>query len=487
MLAGLALLPSLVVLVAVLGLKSSGLTAAGAATVTAALLWLSGAFGTVEPAALSRALGDAGVLTVLVAAMVVPGILFVEATRGRKSPEAVGALVAAIGARGPRGAILIATGIGVATESLTGMGVSLLITMPLLLRSFEARAAIAIGLIGMSLMPWGALAISAHVGAKLAGVPVETLALWIAAVSGPVAFLLPLLILRFAGARSASDWAAALAAGAVLAGSIALASRLVGVEVAGVAGGIAVIGLMVAMARGGTGLGEALASRGLVPYYVLLAAVVAQKIAVAPLAALGIAPALDTGRVQFAALTSPGVALLAATLLTAARQLGPALIADVVVRAWRPIASIALFMLTARLLVECGAIRALAQSLGGLGRDGALVAVGLLGAVGGFVTGSGVTGNALFMPSAAAAGAAFAPGGADPRVSVPALVFAALQNGASGHVGMASLPVAAIMLATLPRRAPEDEALVMRLGLALAAWHLAVATVAALLVYRVAS
>ena len=119
----------------------------------------------------------------------------------------------------------------------------------------------------------------------------------------------------------------------------------------------------------------------------------------------------------------------------------------------------------------------MAGTLKGLGKDGALIAVGLLGAVGGFVTGSGVTGNALFMPSAAAVGEAL---GALP-------VFAALQNGVSGHVGMASLPVAAIMLAAIPRGGAGDDALVMRTALALAAWHVSVAIAMALLLLRVAS
>lgn len=474
--ASFALLPPAVVLLAVLVFKSSGLVAAAGATAAAAVVWLAGLYAAPTSLDLVHAGADALVLTLLVAAMIVPGILFVEATRGRKSPEAIGALVETIGLPKPRAAILIATGIGVMVESLTGMGVSLLVTMPLLLRLFDKRAAIGIGLVGMSLMPWGALSISAHVGASLSGLPVERFQAWIAAVSGPVAFCLPSLCLLFVPRPSFSDRIAAVAAGAVLMGCCALASAWIGVEVAGVAGGLVVIVLTMLLARARSGVAAALSAPGLVPYLVLLAAVVAQKLAIAPLAAAGLSPAIDTGRVRFALLTSPGLALLAATLLAAGGELKRGLLRSVVARSWRPLTAIALFMLTARLLVECGAIAALAGSLRGLGRDGALLAVAALGAVGGFVTGSGVTGNALFMPSAAAVGSAL---GALP-------VFAALQNGASGHVGMASLPVAAIMLATLPNRQAGDDALVMRMALMLAAWHVLVATVAALGLLRIA-
>lgn len=469
--AALSLLPSAVVLVAVLGLRASGLVAAAAAAATAALLWGSGIYVPISTPSAIRAFADAGVLTVLVAAMVVPGLLFVEATRGRKSPEAIGALVAAMGLDRPRAAILIATGIGVMVESLTGMGVSLLVTMPLLLALFDRRSAIAIGLVGMSLMPWGALSISAHVSAKLSGIGIDVLQAWIAAVSGPVAFLLPFLVLLFVPERRPSDVVAAMGVGAILWLAIALASAWIGIEVAGVAGGLAIIIALGAMSGGRKGLWGALAAPGLMPYVVLLSMVVAQKLAVAPLTAAGFSPTLATDRVSFAILTSPGVALILATTFAAANQIAPALLINVARRAWKPVLSIALFMLAARLLVECGAIAALAKSLGGLGREGALVAVALLAAVGGFVTGSGVTSSALFMPSAAAAGETFA--------ALP--IFAALQNGVGGHVGMAALPVAAILLATLPARTAIDDAWVMRIGLALAAWHTAVATAAALL------
>jgi lactate permease len=473
--AAFALLPSAVVLFSVLGFKVSGLVAAMAAAVTAGGLWLCQVFSQPDTGQLVRAFADAGVLTILVAAMIVPGLVFVEATRGRNSPQAIRSLVQAIGVPRPQAAILIATGIGVVVESLTGMGVSLLVTIPLLLGLFDKRAAIGIGLVGMSLMPWGALSISAHVGAKLSGLPVELLQAWIAAVSGPVAFFLPALCLLFAGRPSVTDGIVALVAGAVLGVAIGLASRHVGVEVAGVAGGLAVIVLMMALAPVKSGLATALSAPGLRPYLILLAAVVAQKLAIAPLGSAGLAPVLDTGRVQFAILTSPGVALLVATLMTARAELQLPFLVGVARRAWRPVTAVALFMLAARLLVESGAIAELARGLGGLGRDGAAITVALLGAVGGFVTGSGVTGNALFMPSAAATGEVFGALG----------IFAALQNGASGHVGMASLPVAAILLASLPTREAGDDALIMRTALALAAWHVAVVILAGLALLRV--
>lgn len=468
--AALALLPSAVVLLAVLVLRWSGLAAAIAASVASLALWFTGVFAEATPVQLAHAAADATVLTVLVAAMTVPGILFVEATRRCHAPEAIGALVASIGLPKPQAVILIAIGFGVMLESLTGMGVSLLITIPLLLRISTRREAMAAGLLGMSLMPWGALAISAHLGAKLAALPIDVLARSVALVSGPVAFCLPILCLLVLRAFSVANLSVALFAGATLYGAISAATWAIGVEVAGVLGGLAVIMLMVALARSRNGFVKALIEPGLRPYLWLLAAVFAQKLIAFCAARMGFSPTLSTGRVDFAILTSPGVALLAATLISSAGAFDRPLLATVAMRAWRPIASIALFMLAARLLIECGAIAALASLLKGLGGVGTVVAVVWLGAVSGFVTGSGVTGNALFMPSAAAVGESLA--------QVP--LYAALQNGAAGHVAMASLPVAAILLASLPSREPGDDRLAMRLGLNLGLWHVAVLTIVGL-------
>jgi lactate permease len=482
MLAVLALLPSAVVVLVVLGLRGSGLIAAATALAATGLLWAAQVFSPFSLAQLGRAAADAGVLTALVAAMVVPGILFVEATRGRKSPEAIGALVAAIGLPKAQAAILIGVGIGVMVESLTGMGVSLLVTMPLLLGLLDKRAAIGVGLVGMSLMPWGALSISAHVGAGLSRIPVEHLQKYIAAVSGPVAFFLPLLCLLFVSARRTIDAVVAVAAGGVLVAGIGLGTAFLGVEVAGVAGGLAVIVLMAVLARSRTGLGAALAAPGLVPYWTLLAAVLAVKLAIGPLARAGFSPTLSTGRVSFMLLTSPGVALLAATLASEARRVDADLLRRVAARAWRPVVTVAIFMLGARLLVECGGIAALLAHVWGAGTTLTTFAVAGLGALGGFVTGSGVTSNALFMDFAVnALPAAKLP----PWLLTEVKVLAALQNAAGGHIAMASLPVAAILLATLAPRERGDDGLVMRTALALAAWHLLVATAAALLLLSV--
>jgi lactate permease len=460
----LALLPCAVVLIGVLGLGWSGLAAAGASLVTTLALVGTGAFRVPTVELFGQAGIDAGLMTLLVSATLVPGILFVEATARLGAPQAIARVVTALRLPVPQAGILIALGLGVMVEGLTGMGVSLLLTTPLLAALLPRSQAIALALVGMSLMPWGALAIAGTVGATLADIDVHQFGKAIWRVSGPVAALLPLIATWIASGRRAADLAIAMVAGGVLWAVTGLMSWTFGMALAGVGGGLAVLMLMAWRADRTADLPVAIRASALLSYALLIGTVSVQALAVAVVARQGWQIALSTGRVSFALLGSPGVALVLATLLSAWRVCDGQLMRAVVRRSWRAVASVALFMLTARLLVASGAIDALTAVIQKQGTYGAMAAAIGLGAVGGFVTGSGVTGNALFLPSAAAAGVTF--GNKD--------LFSALASSASGHAAMASLPVAALLLAVLPERTRADDRTVLRWGLMLVAVYLAV-------------
>lgn len=460
----LPLLPCAVVIVAVLVAGSSGMAAAAASLAATIALVAVGAFDAPSAGMAAATVQDAALLTLLVAATLVPGVFFIEATSRLQSPQAIAHLVETLRLPVPQATVLIAVGLGVLVESLTGMGVSLLLTVPLLTSLLSRNAAIATALVGMSLMPWGALALAGTVGSTLASIDQHEFGIAIWRYSGVVAALLPLLATLIAGGTSRVDLVVALVCGVTLWASTGLASVFIGMPLAGVAGGLAVMGLLALRADASPAQTTARRARALRPYAVLILAVVLQTLAVQMLAYRGIAPTVTTGRVAFVVLTSPGVALLAATLIAAGGTIDFGLLRSVLQRSWRAVASVALFMLTARLLVAAGAIDVLTVAIKGYGPLGALAAVTGLGAIGGFVTGSGVTGNALFLPSAAAAGAA---------LSAKSL-FAAIASAAAGHAAMASLPVAALLLTALPDRSPADDRAALRWGLALTSLYLVV-------------
>lgn len=472
MTASLALLPCAAVVFSVLVFRLSGLAAASISLVCAVTLWATGIFSISRFEHLSNAFTDALVLQVLVGVVIFLGLLFVEVSGRGGGPAVLGAAVTSLGLSTPRTVILITIGIGVALESLTGYGVSMLVTVPLLLRTVGRSEAIRFALIGMSLMAWGALSVSVLLGAELAALPVPVLADAILKTSGPVAAVLPLFCLLGLSGVGVRDGVYAVVTGLVLIGGIAVTTRWIGVEVAGVGGGLAVMVFAIATARSKKGLMGNLLSPSMLPYCLLIVGVVLQKMAIPHVAALGFTAAIETERVSFRVIESPGFALLAVSLISTVflaksgrNMAAGTLFPQVARRAWRPLASIFLFLLTARVLVEIGGIGALAEMLSRLGAAMATVVVTLLGGAGAFATGSGVTSNALFMSSAAATGASL-----DART-----LFAALQHSGSAHMAIASLPIISILIAALPDRTKGDERTAMRAGLGLAAiWMLIV-------------
>ncbi|MBT3535152.1 MAG: hypothetical protein HN478_14825 [Rhodospirillaceae bacterium] len=466
MIAFLSLLPCAAVIVAVLALRLSALSASIIALVTAMALWALGIFSPIQLDQLGNAVTDALVLELLVGVVVYFGLLFVEVSSRGGGLGALGNAIQTLRLSPPKAVILITVGIGVMLESLTGYGVSMLVTVPLLLQIVSRTKTICLALIGMSLMSWGALSVAALLGAELSGLTTEALAAAILTTSGPIALVLPLFCLLIIQNVNLRDVVYALCAGGVLVSGIALTSRWIGVEVAGVGGGLAVILFSLVFSMSKQNLGKALTAPAILPYGLLIAGVVLQKIIVPYLYAMGLAPVIDTGRVSFHVLQSPGIALLVISLLCLLLQSnstrsksGQPLFQHVTARSWRALASILFFLITARLLVEIGGIAALSGLMSQLGLYPAVALITVLGGIGAYATGSGVTAVALFMPSAAATGEGF-----------DALaLFAALQHSGAAHVAMASLPVIAILLAALPDRDAADEQIAIRTGLGLAA------------------
>lgn len=477
MLALLALLPCAVVLAAVLVLRANTLAAAAYALFSALAIWRAGLYAPATMAQIVHATADALVLELLLGLVIFCGLLFVEAIGRAGSLLNIRELIDALDLPKPRAVIFVTTGIGITLESLTGYGVSMLVTVPLLLGLVPRRNAFVLALVGMSLMSWGALSVAALLGAELAGVSQPELAGAIVMTSGPVAALLPFACLIATPGARPSDALFAFFASAGLCAGIWATSRWIGVELAGVGGGIAVIALTIGLAKRSGGLARPAFVSTLKPFVILIAVVVAQQLLVPHLARMGVSVQISTPRVTFDVLDSPSLALFAAFLATIGRSglasIGEALM-SAIRRSWRALVSVLLFLVTARLLVEIGGIGALSQRMAEFGETTSAIATVLLGALGAYATGSGVTSSALFMVSAVEIGRSFDA----------LLLFAALQHSGSSHAAMASLPIIALLIAALPRVEPDDTRNAMRTGLLLAGlWTLVVITVGLVLLH----
>jgi len=464
MIAYLALLPCVVAAVAVLILRRNVLTASILAFATAATIWALGVFAPATIGQLGRAGMDTSILELLVGLVIFPGILFVEGTNRGGSQRALVRAIETLNLEPARKVILIAVGIGVMMESLTGYGVSMFVTVPLLLKEVSRGRAIYLALIGMSLMSWGALSITALLGAELAGLAAHVLASEMLFTSGPIAAVLPLFCLVFMPNVTIKNAIYALVSGVVLVSGIAVSSHYVGVEIAGVGGGLAVIVFVILSSDGARSFVKSITTPEIRPYGLLIIMVVLQKAVFPIFSDAGITLVVETERVSFHVLNSPGIPLFLVFIYCFLSfppekrfARGYVVFKHAVTRSWPALTSIFAFLMTARLLVEIESIQSLANLVSTYGLYSAAVFTAVLGAIGSYVTGSGTASTALFMVSAVATG--------DSLNAIP--LFASLQLSAGAHAGVASLPIIAILLAALPNEEVNDKSTAVRIGLIL--------------------
>ena len=322
-------------------------------------------------------------------------------------------------------AVLVVVGAAPFFESVTGFGVAIIISAPILLGAgFPALRAAAVASWGQCAVPWGALAVGTVVGADLAGVGFQELSDRSALLNLPLFPVYGLAALAIAGGRSAvrSGGAEAILLGLVAGGATLATSAYLAPELAGAVGGLAAVGAFLLPRR--RRLSEAeVPWRELAPYAFLVAllAVANGPSAVsAALATLG------------PALAGPGPWLLAATALAALTLRigmdGAAGALRDTTRQWLPVAAATLtFILAGRVLADSGAAELLARgAAGALGPAYAFTSP-LIGALGGALTGSNVGSNALFMAFQVEAGTG--TGGS-------VLEIAAVQNVSGSHASL---------------------------------------------------
>ena len=402
----------------VLGWPASRAGAASlAAAVLGAIVW-PGLEATAVPGALLGGLGtSAQVLYVLFGGLLLYNLLSaggaVEAVSrflGRLEPDPV-ALAAGV-----------VVGVAPFFESVTGFGVAVVISAPILLAAgFTPLRSAVLASWGQCAVPWGALGVGTVIGAHLAGIGFGTL-------SDASAFLsLPLFpVYAVAAIALAGGWSGVRRRGAeaVVLGLIAglgtlLTSLYLVPELSGAVGGLAATAVFLASRR--NRLSE-VPVRGLLPYAFLLALLAAANgIGVLRSVLEKLGPVFD----------GPGLPLLLAGAF-AALLLG--LGGDEVGAAtrrtatqWLPTAGAVLtFVLAGEVVAESGAAGLLAGGAEALGDFFPAVSP-VLAALGGALTGSNAASNALFMPLQVEAARG---------LGISEVLTAAVQNVAGSHASM---------------------------------------------------
>ncbi|UNO40804.1 L-lactate permease [Streptomyces sp. MST-110588] len=468
-----AVSPLVMVLGLITGLRRPAHWAAAAGTLTAALLvWWLPDFS-LSGAEVAAGAGAGGLLVLNAAAVMLPGVYLSQVLTRREVHRSLQEWVRQLPLSRPVKTALVVVGIGPTVESLTGFGVSLLVTVPVLLALAPPATALRQSLLGMNIMPWGTLGLATVVGGSLAGAGTAALGATTAVTSAlvfPVLAVGAALLCRPARRLRAAGAAAAL--GAVLSLALIALNRLGVVEVAGVVAGLctALLGVLAFAARRDRAL--------LPPRPVLLAyGTVLGLVALIRVAcALGLPDfTWQAGGASFHPLTSPGLPLLLTALILDRGRVHGTDARAALRRVARPLLALTGFVALGQVMARGGMIDALGTAVSGAHPLLLAPAVAALGMLGGFITGSNVGGNALLMQLQA---------GSAPDAHLE-LWFAALQNSAAGHAVFTSLPMIMLTLAVAGPAAKVSEHGLLRFGLRMASLvyaALAVVAVAGVLI-----
>ncbi len=422
----LAALPILTAVIA-LALRVPAPRAAAAALAVAGTLAAT-AFPLTGAEALATATRSAPTL-VEVLAVLLGGVALSDAL-GRAGAQArIAAWIERACAGDPaRSTLLMVFGVIPFAESLTGFGMGAVVAVPLLLHlGFSATKAVTLGLLGLFLTTWGALAPGTIIAADLGRVDLHDLgvATALAALVGIVVAGVTALWVR-GGALRAVDLFELALTGTALAGALVAANVLLGPALGGTLGGLAAVVVSLARFRLSEGVSlslDAATRAALVPYAVVVGGVLVSTAIIRGFALSGGVEVLGRGSVW--------LFVGAVTVMVASRFDQEQLRATAAssFQRWRPVGlATGGFLIVGQLLTASGMSAALASGVARWG-DGYLLAAPFVAGLGGFVTGSNAAANAMF---------AGAQGQVADALGTSRLNLVALQNFACGVATIAA-------------------------------------------------
>lgn len=392
------------------------------------------------------------VFMLTVAAVVIPGLLFVCVTSQSGAADGLKDWISGWRISNDTKIVVIVIGVATAVESMTGFGVSMVITIPILLNMLSRDRALLIGLLGMNIMPWGTLGLATIVGAAIAGVAPSELGYHTAIASFLVFPITALEACLIAGYKSARALALATTIGFTFSASLVVSNYLIGPSIAGVVSGLTVItGVLFASHVRHQRLRAP--DRVIAPYVCLIAFVVIERIlwvSVPGLQDVG----LSSGQFSWKVFESPGLPLVLACLVAgvSSRDLWHS-----TRKAVKPLLSVGLLLAMSQVMTQGGQMHVIAEALKSVSGTGGVALFAPFSALSGYVAGSNVGANALLMPTA------------NILDGTDGIAYAAVQNSAAGHAVLASISIVVLLLGIAGGHTKGEEAWLLRRGALLAA------------------
>ncbi|MGO1488743.1 MAG: L-lactate permease [Arachnia sp.] len=320
-----------------------------------------------------------------------------------------------------RAILVVGLGVGPFAETIIGWGLGLIVSVPLLIRiGLSVRQSATIGLLGMLLGPWGALAPGILIMSELGDVPFNELGMWIAILSLPGILVMGFAILVVGVGRDAlrqylGETAVALV---TMWGVILLVSWLVAPPLAGVSGSVAAMAALLLIGRLKHGqrirmdrdVLQALSPYAFLAAGLLISAVIVRSLDLGKLGEIASGPAFWLTVTVFVA---PLLLRAESRVVSSARREG-----------WRRALPVAvttmLFVSFGGLLSLNGMSLVLAGAVAGLG-SGFAIATPLISALAGYVTGSNSATAAMLTPGLSDASAGL---GIDPAQVLATVLLA---------------------------------------------------------------
>ncbi len=457
--------PLILPFVLLLGLKQSGLRASLISTLVAILisafvLWDPSEIIQSNAEALRRALGIAfGVLTVLF-----PGLLLYKFQAVTGNLQKIVDLLTRLISSKELQVVALVIGVSPFLEAISGFGVSVLLVAPLLIAiGFSNLKAGVLVLLSQISVPLGALGVGTMIGAQLAEIPQNDVGQVSLLLSAPLPALFAIAALII-GFDKSSAWRYAVPA--IMAGvikSIAdyVLTGVIGIEVAGSLSCLFVIAFVVLYDANtahkenkSKSLGVEDAMRACAPYLFLIVALVATRTIPAIQFALSNFWNVDilASGYSYPLIYMPGTFVLAAVLMAVlVNRVSRQVVGDVTqqtVKQFTPAGlTILFFILLSQIMIVSGMVTKIAEFGTYLGSVYVLF-VPVLGALGGWLTGSNSGGNAMFMPMQVEIAN---------NIGISDQLVAGAQNAAASYGTMGSPARIALASATLGDKSIEGQ------------------------------
>jgi len=410
--------------------------------------------------ALIDVLSTTAILTLSAVLVIIPGLYLNATLRGQGILDDLVDWIQALPMSAENKVLILLLGLLPAIEALTGFGVSLFIGVPIFFRLFPSSQAYRLSLLGMSIMPWGTLALATMVGASLSGFTPNQLGPSTALTSSLVfpIFGMAGLYVVGQGPLLVRHGFKAVIIGCCLSLLLYVFNSVGLVETSGILAGALVAGLgFLLLHYPNANIASAVPTGSstrycklwmFFPYALVLVLVLLTRTIEPVYAFISNAFVLKSAQTSLSVFASPGIVLALVCLLMLGIR--PVCLNHKGIWSRSRVACLGLlfFIFLSQLMKASGMISTLAMSIihYAEGTFALVLLAPLIGMFGGFITGSNLSGNALLMNVQQQLG----------DVSGQGLLFSAMQNSASGHAVFTSLPIIVLVM-TIARDLDEDK------------------------------